>query len=152
MKRVFAVLLALALAGCAESGNFDREKPIKLAVPAEPILPPTQQVPPKPPLAQVEASKAETNQRINNSSLMDCESEACRIQCSPGFEQGSRPKLCNYFKEPIYRHASEIQGKNIEYIFGLADVVRQVTIFTYYQSGHSSVRFECPLASYKKNA
>jgi hypothetical protein len=112
MKGLFAGLFALALAGCAESGNFDREKPIKLAVPAEPILPTT--VPRKPPPARAEASKAETNQSINNSSLMDCASEACKVQCSPGLEKGSRPKWCMYFKEPIDRHASEIQGKSIE--------------------------------------
>jgi hypothetical protein len=29
-------------------------------------------------------------------------------------EKGSRPKWCMYFKEPIDRHASEIQGKSIE--------------------------------------
>jgi hypothetical protein len=114
MKGLFAVLLALALAGCAESGNFDREKPIKLAVSAEPILPPTQAVPRKPPLARAEASKEETNQSINNLSLMDCASEACKVQCSPGLEKGSRPKWCMYFKEPIDRHASEIQGKSVE--------------------------------------
>jgi hypothetical protein len=114
MKGLFAVLLALALAGCAESGNFDREKPIKLAVPTEPALPPTKPVPRNYPLARAEASKTDTNESINNSSLMECASEACRIQCSPGLEKGSRPKWCMYFKEPIDRHASEIQGKSSE--------------------------------------
>src|SRR5215510_11302981 len=114
MKGLFGVLLALALAGCAESGNFDREKPIKLAVAAEPTLPPTKPVPREPQPARAEASKAKTNESINNSSLMDCISEACRVQCSPGLEKGSRPKWCMYFKEPIDRHASEIQGKSIE--------------------------------------
>src|SRR5262245_17984708 len=113
MKGLFAVLLALAPAGCAESGNFDRETPIKLAV-AEPTLPPIKPVPRKPPPARTEASKAETKKSINNSSLLDCASEACRVQCSPGLEKGSRPKWCMYFKEPIDRHASEIQGKSIE--------------------------------------
>jgi hypothetical protein len=114
MKGLFAVLLALALAGCAESGNFDREKPIKLAVPTEPALPPAKPVPRNYPLARAEESKTDTNENINNSSLMECASEACRIQCSPGLEKGSRPKWCMYFKEPIDRHASEIQGKSIE--------------------------------------
>src|SRR5262245_37477817 len=115
MKGLFAGLLALALAGCAESGNFDREKPNKLTEPAEPILPPTKPVPRNPPPARAEASKAETtNQKIKNSSLLECASEACRVQCSPSLEKGSRPKWCMYFKEPIDRHASEIQGKSIE--------------------------------------
>jgi hypothetical protein len=113
MKWLFAVLL-IVLAGCAESGNFDREKPIKLAVPIEPILPPTKPVPRKSPLARVEASKADANENTTRSSLMECVSEACKGQCSPGLETGSRPKWCMYFKEPIDRHASEIQGKSIE--------------------------------------
>jgi hypothetical protein len=108
------LLVALALAGCAENGNFDREKPIKLAVSMEPILPPTKPVPHKSPLARAEASKTDANLSTNSASLMECVSEACKIQCSPGVEKGSRPKWCTYFKEPIDRHASEIQGKSIE--------------------------------------
>ena len=114
MKWLFAVLLALALVGCAENGNFDRENPIKLAVPIEPILPPKKPVPRKSPLARAEASKTEANESKNTSSLMECVSEACKIQCSPGLEKGSRPKWCMYFKEPIDRHASEIHGKSTE--------------------------------------
>ena len=113
MKWLFAVLL-IVLAGCAESGNFDREKPIKLAVPIEPILPPTKPVPRKSPLARVVASKTDANENTTRSSLMECVSEACKGQCSPGLETGSRPKWCMYFKEPIDRHASDIQGKSIE--------------------------------------
>jgi len=114
MKWLFAVVLALALAGCAESGNFDREKPIMLAVPIEPVLPPTKPVPRKSSPTRVEASKKDANKSANSSSLMECVSEACKIHCSPGSEKGSRPKWCMYFKEPIDRHASEIEGKNIE--------------------------------------
>ena len=40
MKWVRATLLALALSGCADSGNFDREKPVELVAPTEQILPP----------------------------------------------------------------------------------------------------------------
>ena len=112
MKWLFAVLLTLALAGCAESGNFEREKPIKLAVPIEPILPPTKPVPRKSQLARAEASKTEAND--GNSSLMECASEACRLQCSSGLAKESRPKWCMYFKQPIDRHASEIQSKSTE--------------------------------------
>ena len=114
MKWLFAVLLALALVGCAENGNFNQEKPIKLAVPTEPILPPTKLVPPRSSLARAEASKTDANESTNSSSLMECVSEACKIKCSPGLEKGSRPKWCMYFKEPIDRHASETQGKSIE--------------------------------------
>ena len=111
MKWLVAVLLAFALAGCAESGIFDREKPVKLAAPTEPILPAANPVP-RPP-ARAEAS-TDANKGTKSSSLMDCASDACKIQCSPELSKGSRPKWCMYFKEPIDRHASEIQGKSIE--------------------------------------
>jgi hypothetical protein len=112
MKWLFAVLLALALAGCAESGNFDREKPIKLAV--EPILPPTKPVPRKSQLARAEASKTEANDSTSSSSVMECASEDCKLQCSSELAKESRPKWCMYFKEPIDKHASEIQSKSTE--------------------------------------
>lgn len=114
MNWLFVLLAALALAGCAESGYFDREEPIKLAVTTEPVLPPTKPVPHKSAPARVEASKTDANERINKSSLMECASEACKIQCSPGLEKGSRPKWCMYFKEPIDRHASETKAKSVE--------------------------------------
>jgi hypothetical protein len=114
MKWLFAALLALALAGCAESGNFDGEKPIKLAVSVEPILSATKPLPHKSLPARAETSKTDANESTNSSSLMECVSEACKVKCSPGLEKGSRPKWCMYFKEPIDRHASETQGKSIE--------------------------------------
>src|SRR5262245_39848748 len=113
MNRLFVLLLGLALAGCAESGNVERETPIKLAVATEPVLPPTKPVPRKPTPAR-EVSKTDANESINKSSLMECASEACKIQCSSELEKGSRPKWCMYFKEPIDRHASEKQAKSIE--------------------------------------
>jgi hypothetical protein len=114
MKWLFVVLLALSLAGCAWGDNFDREKPIKVAVPTEPILPSTTPVLRKSALARAEASKSDANENTNRSSLMECGSQACKIQCAAGLEKGSRPKWCMYFKEPIDRHVSDIQGKSIE--------------------------------------
>jgi hypothetical protein len=116
MKWLFAVLpvVALALAGCAENGDFDREKPIKLAAPIEPILPEKKLVSRKPPLARAEASKTDANESTGSSPLMECASEACKTQCSPEIEKRSRPKWCMYFKEPIDRHASEILGNSIQ--------------------------------------
>jgi hypothetical protein len=114
MKWLFAVLLALTLTGCAESGNFDREKPIKLAAPIEPVSPATKSIARRPVMARGEASKTRTNESAHSSSLMECVSEACKIQCSPGLEKEFRPKWCMYFKEPIDRHASETQGKSTE--------------------------------------
>ena len=114
MKWLFVVLLAFSLAGCAWGDNFDREKPIKVAVPTEPILPSTKPVLRKSALARAEAPKSDANENTNRSSLMECGSQACKIQCSAGLEKGSRPKWCMYFKEPIDRHVSDIQGKSIE--------------------------------------
>jgi len=56
MKWVSATLLALALAGCADSCGFDREKPVDLVAPTEQILPPTKPVRPKSLTAKAEAS------------------------------------------------------------------------------------------------
>jgi len=102
MKCLFALSLALVLAACAESGNFDREKPLKLATP----------VPHKPTAARV--SRADANEGPTSSSLMECSSEACKTQCSPSLKKESRPKWCIYFREPIDRHASEIHDNTAE--------------------------------------
>lgn len=118
MKWLLAALLALALAGCAESINFDRENPIKLVAPIEQISAPTKPVPRKSAAAGAEASKTHANESTNSSSLLECVSDACKIKCSPETEKQSRPKWCAYFKEPIDRHAvsatSEIQGRSTE--------------------------------------
>jgi hypothetical protein len=103
MRWLLATLLvALALAGCADSGNLDREKPIKLAVPTGHILSLTKSVPRKSFLARAEAanSKADASESGNNLSLMECASDACKFQCSPRVEKHARPKWCMYFKEP----------------------------------------------------
>jgi hypothetical protein len=98
MKWVSATLLALALAGCADSGSFDREKPVEqLVAPTEQILPPTKPVRPKPVAAKAAASKPDATKQ---SSLMECVSNACKVQCSAQIEKQSRPKWCSYFKEP----------------------------------------------------
>ena len=110
MSWPYAALLAVALAGCADTGNFDRDKPVKLTGPIEPIVAPTKPVPPQSSLARAEASKTETN--ANSAPLMGCVSEACKTQCSSGVERGSRPKWCMYFKEPDDRLVSEAQGKS----------------------------------------
>ena len=125
MKWLLALPLALALAGCAENGNFDREKPIKLAAPTGHILSLTKSVPRKSFVAMAEAanSKADASESGNNS-LMECASDACKLQCSPRVEKHSRPKWCMYlkwcmyFKEPIDRHSlsatSDEQRKSTE--------------------------------------
>jgi hypothetical protein len=98
MQWVSATLLALALAGCADSGSFDREKPVEqLVAPTEQILPPTKPVRPKPVAAKAAASNPDATKQ---SSLMECVSNACKVQCSAQIEKQSRPKWCSYFKEP----------------------------------------------------
>ena len=103
MKWVLATLLALALAGCADNGSFDREKPVALVAPTEQILPPTKPVRPKAPAARAEASKPEATKE---SSLLECVSDACKAQCSLRIEKQSRPKWCVYFKEPVEQPAA----------------------------------------------
>src|SRR5262245_24875134 len=112
MRWPFAALLAVALTGCADTGNFDRERPVKLAAPEEPITAPAKPGPHRSTLARAEASKTETNE--TSSALMGCVSEACKTQCSSGLEKGARPKWCMYFKKPDDRLASETQGKGTE--------------------------------------
>src|SRR5215467_11470989 len=97
MKWVRVTLLALALAGCADSGFFDREKPVELVTPTEQILPPPKPVRHKPLTAKAEASKPNA---AKESSLLECASDACKAQCSLRIEKQSRPKWCLYFKEP----------------------------------------------------
>jgi len=116
MKWLFALSLALILAACAESGNFDREKPLKLATPAQPTpaqptSAPATPPPHKPTAARV--SRADANEGTS-SPLMECGSEACKTQCSPSLKKESRPKWCIYFREPIDRHASEIHDSTTE--------------------------------------
>jgi hypothetical protein len=117
-----SLALALALAGCADSGSFDREKPVKLVASTghilpstEQNLPPTKPVQPRPHPSTAEASKPGANE---SSSLMECVSDACKVQCSPAIEKHSRPKGCLYFKEPNDRHAviapSDIQRNGRE--------------------------------------
>ena len=55
MKWPFAVLLALGLVGCVESGNFEKEKPMQLAVPTEPNRSPTKPIPREPWTARAKA-------------------------------------------------------------------------------------------------
>jgi hypothetical protein len=102
MRWLLATLLALALAGCADRGNLDRENPIKLAVPTGHVLSLTKSVPRKSFLARAEAanSRADVSESRNKSSLMECGSDACKFQCSSRVEKHSRPKWCMYFKEP----------------------------------------------------
>src|SRR5215469_10703074 len=111
---VVLLALALALAACAESGNFP-EKPTELAESREQIAPPTKSVQL---VSRPKATKPHADERTNASLLMDCVSDACKIQCSPRAENQSRPKWCAYFKQPIDRHAasdaSEIQRKSAE--------------------------------------
>ena len=82
MNWPFAALLAVVVAGCADTGNFDRERPLKHAGSSEPIVAPAKPIPTRSSLARAEASKTETNE--NSAPLMGCVSEACKTQCSSG--------------------------------------------------------------------
>jgi hypothetical protein len=103
MKQLPATLLAFTLAGCAGSGHFDREKPITLVAPTEQVLPPVKPLSRKSLAARAdaskEASKTDANDSTDSSSLMECMSDACKIQCSSQVEKQSKPKWCMYFKK-----------------------------------------------------
>jgi hypothetical protein len=109
MKWVLATLLALALAGCADIGIFDREKPVALVAPTEQILPPTKPVRPK-----ALAAKASKPEAAKESSLLECVSDACKAQCSLRIEKQSRPKWCLYFKEPVERPAASAPSEQLK--------------------------------------
>jgi hypothetical protein len=108
MKWVLVTLLALSLAGCADSGSLDREKAVDLVAPTEQTLSPAKPVRPKSLTAKAEASKPNA---AKESSLMDCVSDACKAHCSPQIEKQSRPKWCMYFKEPVDRPAANTPSK-----------------------------------------
>jgi hypothetical protein len=62
---------------------------------------PKQVVPPNlSPAARAAAPK--TNKSGDNgSSLMECITDSCKINCSPNVAKRFRPKWCRYFQEPI---------------------------------------------------
>ena len=113
MKWPLPMLLALAVAGCADRSNVDQEPSITLLAPAGHILSLPKSVSRKSMATGAEASRTHASENTYKSSLMECVSEACKIQCSPALENQSRPKWCMYFKVPIDRHA-EIHGKSGE--------------------------------------
>jgi len=97
MKWVGVTFLAIALAGCADSAIFDREKSVELVTPTEQVLPPAKPVRPRARAAKAEAFKPDA---AKESSLLECASDACKAQCSLRIEKQSRPKWCLYFREP----------------------------------------------------
>lgn len=103
MKWLLATLLALALAGCADRGSVDRQMPVELVTSTGHILSLTKPVPRKSLIARAEVSKTHANKSTDNPSLMECVSDACKVQCAPQVEK--RPKWCMYFKEPFDRRA-----------------------------------------------
>src|SRR5262249_16191305 len=111
MKWVLATLLALALAGCADTGCFDREKPVALVAPTEQVLPPTKPVQPKALAAKAAATKPEA---AKESSLLECVSDSCKAQCSLRIAKQFRPKSCLYFKEPIERPAASAPSEQLK--------------------------------------
>jgi hypothetical protein len=111
MKGVRATLLALALAGCADSGIFDQENPVELVTRTQQILPTAKPVRPKALTAKAEASKPDA---AKETTLMECVSDACKAQCSLRIEKQSRPKWCLYFKEPIDRPAANTPSDQVK--------------------------------------
>jgi len=98
MKSLLTTLFALSLAACADYGNLGQEKASEVATSAAPVLSQTKSIPSKSLVARAEVSKKERNDSAN-SSLLECVSDACRVQCAPGHDKQSKPKWCMYFEE-----------------------------------------------------
>ena len=99
MKSFLTTLFALSLAACAGYGNLGRERTSELVTPTARVLSQAKSIPHKSFAARAEASKNEENESTN-SPLMECVSDACKVQCASGRDKQSRPKWCMYFKEP----------------------------------------------------
>jgi len=98
MKSLLTTLFALSLAACADYGNLGREKASEVTTSAAPVLSQTKLIPHKSLVARAEISNKETNESVN-SSLLECVSDACKVQCAPERDKQSKPKWCMYFKE-----------------------------------------------------
>ena len=104
MKWLSVTLLALSVTGCADLSNVGQ----KNVAPTGHILSLTKSVPRKPVAARAGASRTHVSESAYKSSLMECVSTACKVQCASGVEKQSRPKWCMYFKEPIDRRALSV--------------------------------------------
>jgi hypothetical protein len=109
MRQLCPLLLLLALAGCASSGDwFHRDEP-KPEPPTSQVIPqdvPSQAAPQAAPnrsnlspAATAAAPPADANESAGE--LMDCVTESCKINCSPKVAARFRPKWCARFKEPL---------------------------------------------------
>ena len=97
MKRLLAVTLFLAVAGCAGSGRFGEDRPTTMVVPPTEQMPPTGQVVPQ---NLSPAARAAAPEGATAGGLMECVTESCKINCSPKVKKQFRPKWCVNFKEP----------------------------------------------------
>jgi hypothetical protein len=107
VQRLFLVatlVLIFAVAGCAKdsaslvapSANeiIPYNKTASVARPAKKVVP-TNLSP------EVRAEALEGASESKKPPLMECMSEACKIECSPNVTKQSKPKWCSFFKEPI---------------------------------------------------
>lgn len=107
VQRLFlAAILVLAVAGCAKdsassvapSANeiipYLSPKTASVARPARQVVP--RNLPP-----EVRAEALEGASESKKPPLMECMSDACKVECSPNVTKQSKPKWCSYFKEPI---------------------------------------------------
>ena len=93
IMRPAAALVVLALAGCA-TGNSSKNEPQL----AGPVAPPT--VAPSLPSPAAKAAAA-PNATVDSSGRLPCETQSCKINCSPKVAPRFRPKWCAQFEEPI---------------------------------------------------
>ena len=93
--RPAAALLVLALTGCATGNKNEPQKAGEVA--------PTTAAQPNAPSLSSPAAKAAAapNSTVSSSGQLPCETQSCKINCSPKVAPRFRPKWCAQFEEPI---------------------------------------------------
>ena len=105
VQRLFLVAtlaLIFAVAGCAKD-NFAPSangivplspKTVSVARPAKTVVPPNLS-------PAVRAEALEGSSEGKKPPLVECMSEACKVECFSNVTKQPKPKWCSYFKEPI---------------------------------------------------
>ena len=94
--RQAAALLVLALTGCA-TGDLSKNEPRPVAV-----APQTAPTPGAPSLSSPAArAAAAPDATVSSSGKLPCETQSCKINCSPKVAPRFRPKWCAQFEEPV---------------------------------------------------
>ena len=108
VQRLFLVAtlaLIFAVGGCAKDNASSvassangiiplSPKTVSVARPAKTVVPPNLS-------PGVRAEALEGSSESKKPPLVECMSEACKVECSPNVTKQSKPKWCSFFREPI---------------------------------------------------